>query len=460
MKRNIIKPLVAAIVMAHSAGTLAKVSADEASKLGTELNCMGGEIAGNAAGTIPEFTGKWLGTPEGVEYTPHAGRHPVDPYADDKPLYVITRQNWQQYSQFLTEGQKAMFERYPDTFEMPVYPGRRDFRYPDEICDIAKRNATESELIDDGFGFTGYKGAVPFPIPDINKPLEVLANHNFPYRAYTYYTRRDVADVSSTGDISWGRTVNAGLNITNHPDEIGKPMEGVMAYSLVETERPVRKKGSATVTSEPVNFARGKRLAWNYNPGTRRVRQLPEYGFDTPLAGTSGKLTIDTDRLMNGSPERYTWKVTGKQEIFIPANTYKIHGSDVTYDDLLQIGHANPDYMRYELRRIWVLEGDLKEEYRHRYGKRVMYIDEDTWHGVISDYYDTRGTLVQHAYINYYYAFDMNAWQAGSSFYHDLTTGGYVGYNLFQEREKGPILNTGEYSKDNFTPAALRRLSH
>ena len=31
--------------------------------------------------------------------------------------------------------------------------------------------------------------------------------------------------------------------------------------------------------------------------------------------------------------------------------------------------HANPDYARYELRRVWVLEGTLKEGFRHLYGK-------------------------------------------------------------------------------------------
>ncbi len=461
MKRShLFTPLMTALLLGNSVQALAKASPEQEAKLGNELTCVGAVAAGNAAGTIPAYSGKWLGTPEGVSYTPNVGQHPVDPYPEDKALFVINSQNWQQYSEQLTIGQQAMFKRYPKTFTMPVYQGRRDFRYPDEVCDVAKKNAKEAELIDDGMGFSGYKGAIPFPIPDADQPLQVLQNHNFPYRAYTYHTVRDIADVNSKGSISWGRQNNKGFNVTNHPDEMGKPMEGVMAYSLTATELPARTKGSATVTSEPVNFARGNRLAWNYNPGTRRVRQLPEYGFDTPLTGTAGKLTIDSDRLMNGSPERYDWVLAGKKEIFIPANTYRVHSSDVKYDDLLQIGHAKPDYMRYELRRVWVLEANLKDGYRHRYGKRTMYIDEDTWHGVIADYYDTRGTLVQHAFINYFYAFDMNAWQAGTSFYHDLTSGGYVGYNLFQEREKGPVVNEGQFTKDNFSPAALRRLSH
>lgn len=457
---NLLTPLVTTLLLTNSVAVLAKVSPEEAAKLGNELTCAGAEAAGNADGSIPPFSGKWLGTPPGVEYTPNVGQHPVDPYSEDKPKFIIDGKNWKDHAAKLTVGQQALFERYPSTFQIPVYQGRRDFRYPDEICDIMKKNAVDAELIDEGFGFSGYKGAVPFPIPDMNQPMQVLANHNFPYRAFTYRTVRDVADVSSNGNISWGRADNKGFNITNSPEQLGTPMEGVMAYGITRTLKPIRSKGNATVTSEPVNFKRGNRLAWTYNPGTRRVRQLPEYGFDTPLAATSGKLTIDSDRLMNGSPERYDWHLLGKKEIYIPANAYKIHANTVKYDDLLQVGHANPKYMRYELRRVWVLEGRLKDGYRHKYGRRTLYIDEDTWHGVMSDFYDTRDQLMQHAYINYYYAFDMNAWQAGSSFYHDLTSGGYVGYNLFQEREIGPVLNEGGFTKEMFTPAALRRLSH
>ncbi|WP_067514786.1 DUF1329 domain-containing protein [Endozoicomonas ascidiicola] len=457
---RLVTPIMTALLLSGSGFALAKASPEDIAKLGNELTCTGAIAAGNADGTIPPFSGKWLGTPPGIEYTPNVGQHPIDPYQDDKPRLIITGANWQEHKENLTVGQQAMFERFPETFEIPVYAGRRDFRYPDVVCDVVKRNAADSELTDEGFGFTGYMGGVPFPIPDADQPMQILANHNFPFRAFTYQTDRDVADVSSTGKISWGAQKNKGLSLVNHPDYIGQPMLDIMAYGITATTKPIRSKGSATVSIEPVNFAQGKRLAWNYNPGTRRVRQLPEYGFDTPLASTAGKLTLDSDRLMNGSPERYTWHSLGKKEIYIPANAYKVHGSDVKYDELLQTGHANPDFMRYELRRVWVLEGRLKDDYRHKYGRRTMYIDEDTWHGVVSDFYDTRDELVQHAYINYYYAYDMQAWQAGSSFYHDLTSGGYVGYNLFQEKAKGPILNAGNMTKDMYTPAALRRLSH
>ena len=281
-------------------------------------------------------------------------------------------------------------------------------------------------------------------------------NTMFPNRAFNEDKTTDFANVLSDGTISWGRQRNQNLDHGNMPEAIGTPLEGLMANALTATLLPEREKGSVTVSSEPVNFAKDKRLAWSYDPGTRRVRQLPEYGFDQPLGGSGGKMTIDSDRLFNGSPERYNWKLLGKNEMYVPANAYKLHAKTVKYADLLKQGVPNPDYFRWELRRTWVVEGSLKDSYRHLYGKRVLFIDEDTGQAVMSDMYDARGTLWQYAFLNYYYGFDINAFQAGNAFFFDLNSGGYVGYNLFQERPNGPVLNKGNLKPSMFTPQAAR----
>lgn len=445
-------PVAVSLLMAGSA--MAKVPAAEADKLGKELTCVGAEKAGTKDG-VPEYTGKWLGTPPGVQYTPHVGQHPVDPYASEKPVLSITAENQAQYAAKLSDGQKALFAKFPKTFRMDVYPGHRDFRLPDTACDAAKKNALNAEITDGGLGIKGaVRGAIPFPIPKNGQ--EALMNNMFPNRAFNEDKVTDFANVLSGGDISWGRQRNTNLDFGNMPTEAGKPLEGVMANSRTGTLLPEREKGGVSVSSEPVNFAKDKRLAWSYDPGTRRVRQVPEYGFDQPLGGSGGKMTIDSDRLFNGSPERYNWKLLGKREMYVPANAYKLHGKNVKYADLLKAGVPNPDYFRWELHRVWAVEGTLKEGYRHLYGKRVIFLDEDTGQAVMSDMYDARGSLWQYALVNYYYGFDINAFQAGNAFYFDLNSGGYIGYNLFQERPNGPILNKGNLSASMFTPEAAR----
>ncbi|SDL91234.1 Protein of unknown function [Oryzisolibacter propanilivorax] len=454
MMRKTPMALAALLVLAGTAW--AKVPAAEADKLGKELNCNGGIKAGNKDGTIPEFTGKYVGKLPGVDQPKHSGAHPVDIYANEKPLFVITAENMDKYADKLSDGQKAMLKKYPTTYKMPVYPGHRDFAYPEDVCAVVKKNALEAELIDDGLAVKAGMGGIPFPIPQNGN--EALWNNLIPARAFTESITRDVANVLSDGSIAWGRQENRNLDETSTPANRGKPVEGRMAYSMTRALLPEREKGGVTNSTEPLNFKKDKRLAWSYDAGTRRVRQVPEYGFDQPLAGSGGKMTIDSDRLFNGSPERYNWKLLGRKEMFIPANAYKIHEKTVKYKDLLTPNHANPDFMRYELRRVWAVEGNLKDNYRHLYGKRVLFLDEDTGQAVASDMYDSRGQLWQHALINYYYTPDINAWHAGTSFYYDLNSGSYIGYNLFQERPTGPVLNKGDLDPSMFTPQAARNM--
>ncbi|WP_232435079.1 DUF1329 domain-containing protein [Thauera sp. 63] len=455
--KNILLLSVTLGLVCTSTGALSKVSAEEASKLGKELTCMGAEVAANADNTIPAFSGKWLGAPPHLKYENNVGQHPVDPYPEDQPIFEITSKNFEKYADKLTEGQQEMFRRYA-TFRIQVFPGRRDFRFDDKVCEVARKNALEAELIDGGPEFSGYQGTPPFPVP--SQAMELLLNTTFPAIAFTEEILRDIANVRPTGEIFWGQHRNLNLNVVTEPSEVGKPMGKIMAYSMTHTTLPIRDRGSVSSAVEPVNLAKDKRLAWNYDPGTRRVRQLPMYGYDTPMSGTSGLMTIDQDRLMNGDPGRYDWKMLGKREIYLPANTYRLHAKDVKYADLLQRNHANPNYIRYELRRVWVLEGTLKESFRHVFGRRVLFIDEDNWQASVSDYYDSRGALWQHAFIAHYYAFDLKGWQAGNSFYHDFNTGGYVAYNLFQERPVGPILNAGKMSPTMFGPEALRQIGN
>ena len=107
----------------------AKVAAAEAERLGKDLTCVGAEKAGNKDG-VAAYTGKWLGTPAGINGTTEPTQ---DPYAGEKPLYTVTPQNMAQYAAFLSPGQQAMFKKYT-SYKVPVYPSHRDFRYPDWVC--------------------------------------------------------------------------------------------------------------------------------------------------------------------------------------------------------------------------------------------------------------------------------------------------------------------------------------
>ncbi len=90
---------------------------------------------------------------------------------------------------------------------------------------------------------------------------------------------------------------------------------------------------------------------------------------------------------------------------FVPYNAYRLDSAQVDYDHLLLPGHINPDPARYELYRVWVVEGNLKPGKEHIYSRRVFFVDEDSWNILVAESYDQRGNLWRVAeshVINYY----------------------------------------------------------
>lgn len=88
---------------------------------------------------------------------------------------------------------------------------------------------------------------------------------------------------------------------------------------------------------------------------------------------------IDTDEPAKGVGE-LTVIVESKRRVYVPSNTCELDSPELGYSDLITTnGHANPSHIRYELRRVWTVEGTLKPNCRHVYEKRRMYVEEDGW---------------------------------------------------------------------------------
>ena len=104
--------LVAILAMAAQPPAEAKVPADKLAELGGRLTCSGAEKAGSPDG-VPEYTGKFKGSWPGMK-----GQYGFEPgpYAAEKPLFSINAQNAAQYADKLTEGEKRLFARYPQTY--------------------------------------------------------------------------------------------------------------------------------------------------------------------------------------------------------------------------------------------------------------------------------------------------------------------------------------------------------
>lgn len=446
-----IKGVAVALVLL-AGNSMAAVSPQDAARLGASLTPLGAEKAGNAAGSIPAWTGGITQAPAGYQ---GSGKHHVDPFAGDKPLFTITRANLAQYRDQLTPGQVALFETYPDSFQMPVYPSRRSGSAPQWVYDNTARNAVSAKLLDGGNGFADAYGGIPFPIPQ--NGVEALWNHIARYRG-TYVVRRasEVA-VQRNGSFSLVTSQQKALFKFYDPKGSYADLNNILFYYLSFTRSPARLAGGAVLVHETLDQVKEPRQAWGYNAGQRRVRRAPNLAYDTPISAADGLRTADDTDMFNGAPDRYDWKLLGKREIYIPYNSYKLTSPEVKYKDLLQVGHLNPAYTRYELHRVWVVEGTLKTGARHIYSKRTLYLDEDSWQAAVVDQYDGRGELwrVSMAYLKNYYELP-TTWSALDVF-HDLQARRYHVQNL--DNEEANTIDFSQPTADDgyFTPAALRR---
>ena len=434
-----------------SGGALAGVSAGEAAQLKSSLTPLGAEKAGNAAGSIPAWTGGITQAPAG--YKP--GQHHPDPFAADKPLFTIDKANLEQYREHLTPGQLALFKTYPDSFRMPVYPSRRSGSAPQWLYDNTFANATSARLLDGGNGFADAYGGVPFPIP--KSGVEALWNHVARYRG-TYVVRR-ASEVAVQRNGSYSLVTSQQEALFKYYLKGGSfaDLNNLMFYYLSFTKSPARLAGGAVLVHETLDQVKEPRQAWGYNAGQRRVRRAPNLAYDTPIAAADGLRTADDTDMFNGAPDRYDWKLRGKKEIYIPYNNYKVSSPEVKYEELLKPGHLDPQYTRYELHRVWVVEGTLKPGARHIYSKRTLYLDEDSWSAAVVDQYDGRGELwrVSMAYLKNFY--DLPYTWSALDVFHDLQARRYHVQNLDNE-EPGTIDFTQAIPDDSyFKPSALRR---
>ena len=354
--------LLAATALAGPAA--AKVSQAEADKLGDSLTPIGAEKAGNAAGTIPA----WQPLANPPAHTP--GDFYADPYAGEDPLFTITPENMGEHEAKLTETHKALLGAYP-SYKLIVYPSHRNCAYPEDVNQAYKHNALNATLAADGNGVANAKLGAPFPIPQ--EGVELIWNHNLRYRGYKL--NRQFASIAPDGGGGYTPVVVYDEVVFTYADPKLDDFEKLNNISLKYLQTviaPSRRAGELLLVHETINQVKGARNAWQYNPGTKRVRRAPTVAYDNPQSYSDGRVTTDQFDLFNGSPDRYTWDLQGKSEKYIAYNAYKWASPDNEYSEMVQPAHLNQDLLRYELHRVWTAEGKLHDGQRHIYDRRVM----------------------------------------------------------------------------------------
>lgn len=375
----------ALVIAVAAAQANAAVTAEEAAKLKTTLTPLGAERAGNADGSIPAWDGGYTKVPAGFK----PGDVRPDPFANEKAVLRIDGKNVAKYADRLTDGVKALIAKYPD-FYVNVFPTHRAAAAPQWVYDNTFANATRAKVNADGTVIEGAYGGTPFPVP--KSGAEVMWNHllawqgesiDIPFRSYVVAAN--------------GKRVMVSEAVDHHEypyyfkDGSLESFKGGYLNILQEAVNPPLRAGEMILVKDPVNMQGSGRQAWQYLTGQRRTRKAPSFEFDNPEFVGSGVANWDEAFVFTGSLERYDWKLIGKREMYVPANNNRFALAKV--DDAITPKFLNPEVVRFELRRVWVVEASLKSGKRHTVPKRRFYIDEDNWNAVLGDGWDAQGNL-------------------------------------------------------------------
>lgn len=422
-------------------------SAEEAARLKTELTPLGAERAGNKDGSIPAWTG---GMTKAIPGDKPGGRR-GDPFKDEKPLFSITAKNADQYADKLTDGTRAMLKKYPESFRVDVYKTHRTAAAPQWVYDNTAKNAVNGKLVN---GVPkGVYGGIPFPVPKTGE--EVMWNHILRWNGESWSFSNTWYQLTSDG-----RAVLVSDNDGDQQfpyyykdgsaDEFDKG-NGNFWFVRIRSSAPALRAGEALLAHENVDAS--KLSTWVYLTGQRRVRKLPNACCDAPTPAAAGVMSFDEIYTWTGRLDRFDWKIVGKKEMLIPYNGNKFM-QPKTDAEVLGKNHYNPDHMRWEQHRVWVIEANLKPGQRHQAPKSRYYCDEDTWICVLGDRWDASGQLWKTIWTQLFVAPDIPGVIVGSNGFNDLLSGAAFVGQLYNAKAS-QIAVQKRRADSHFSPDAL-----
>jgi hypothetical protein len=379
---------------------------DPAAALRTRLTPVGAERAANQDGAIPAWTG---------------GGKPADPDAREQPLLVIDNASAAKYAARLPEGALALFARYPD-YKIRVFPTHRTAAAPDWVYANIAANAGRAHAAPEGiaYGVAGAAGGIPFPLPQ--NGTQIVWNHLLAF--WGAAREAHVTTLIASGDGSVQQTAGY-REITDFPyyQQPGSAPEPYYFKTRRIQDAPAARAGEAYIAWQPLDTAQNRYVAWRYLPGEHRVRKAPSLSYDTPDADASGYEELDDYYLFFGGPDRYDFRLLGKREMYIPYNNDRLNAMEPRA--AMGSQHANQDVLRYELHRVWVVEGTLAAGKHHVAPRRRLYMDEDSWLVVYSEAWDEDGQLWKFGHATMTLRPEIPAMIIGGQFIYDLLQGGY-----------------------------------
>jgi hypothetical protein len=314
--------------------------------------------------------------------------------ADVQPGDTIAKDNMDKAADMVSPGVKWCIEH---GLKLKITPYKK-IEWNKAFRDATEKYSGQVKLAADGRSIEGHTAGLPFPKLDPNDPQianKIMWNYEYkPYVTDDGDLRNFDADTGPLGDGEMGierhylldhlRTLfyNSRIYVDPKP-ELPNPDKVRGKSSLHPILEPFDLKGVGLTSIRYLDPDR-QDDTWLYLPTLRRVRRLSSAQRSDALFGQD--TDVDSYGGYAGQIGWFTWKYLGEKSALGSFHSEKIPveycpgtGDFVFCDD-------------WEKRDVYVIEGVAKQP-QYAYGKRVLYIDKETYLIAYSDIYDKAGQL-------------------------------------------------------------------
>ncbi|MBI4515638.1 MAG: DUF1329 domain-containing protein [Deltaproteobacteria bacterium] len=314
--------------------------------------------------------------------------------ADVAPGDVVTKDNVDKVKELISPGLEWCVRH---GMQMKIVPYKK-IEWNREFREATEKYSSQVKLAADGRSLEGHVAGLPFPKLDANDPqlaLKIMWNYEYkPYVTDDEDLRNFDADTGPVGDgpmqverhflldhlrllLYNGRLIVDPKPTRPNPDQVrGKS-------SLHPILEPFDLKGVGSTSIRYLNADR-QDDTWLYLPTLRRVRRLSSAQRSDALFGQD--TDVDSYGGYAGQIPWFDWKYLGEKEVL---GSYHSENFPVKYCE------GGGDFIfcdTWEKRKVWVVEGVSKLP-QYAYGKRVLFIDQETYLIAFSDIYDRTGNL-------------------------------------------------------------------
>jgi hypothetical protein len=315
--------------------------------------------------------------------------------ADVAPGDRITDQNIDKVKDLISPGLEWCIRHgWPLNIVAP-----KRIEWPKAYKEATEKYAGQVKLSADGLKMENYVAGLPFPNIDPKDPLfvyKLMWNYDYgPGQGLDDTDLRnfdaDTGSIADHGPMSverhflldhFRRLFWIGRLYVEPKPEMPNPNGYRAQQGLYPILEPFDLKGVGALGNRYIS-ADKQDDSWLYLPSLRRVRRLSTAQRSDALFGQD--TDVDSYYGYAGQVAWMDWKYLGERDLL---GVFHAEHNPVKWND--KVDWAFDD--NWEKRRVYVVEGTSKLP-QYAYGKRVLFIDKESWAIPYSDIYDRSGEL-------------------------------------------------------------------